>query len=492
LNDDTDKTHVPRSGSEVSVAPNQLWQTALAELKTKVPANHFTNWFDNTSIASFRDDVVQIASPNPFQATTLSSRYAPQVERVLASILGRKVRAEFVVANGAPETARPPRPGRRERSEPTPRPAQETAPVATPQPGTTVRPVQPTLRPSRFGLIEGYTFETYVVGSSNQFANAAARNVAEHPGVQTNNPFFVHGGVGLGKTHLLHAIGHRALQLRPELTILYVTSETFTNEVINAIMRGKMEEFRNRYRSIDILMVDDIQFIAGKESTQEEFFHTFNALYQNGKQIILSSDKPPKSIAALEERMRSRFNGGLVADVQAPDFEMRTAILRTKATERGLRLGDDVAEYIASKDQRNIRELEGALNRILMLADATKRPLTLQLAMEALTDVTTTDRRQRITVDDVLRGVVEYYNVPERDLLGRQRKREIVMPRQVAMYLMRESTESSLVDIGRALGGRDHTTILHGIEKIEHLLETDTQLRSQIMNIRESLLTGGR
>ncbi|MDQ3539416.1 MAG: chromosomal replication initiator protein DnaA, partial [Chloroflexota bacterium] len=265
---------------------------------------------------------------------------------------------------------------------------------------------------------------------------------------------------------------------------------TFTNDVINAIRSQKMEDFRARYRLIGILMIDDIQFIAGKESTQEEFFHTFNALYQNGKQVVISSDKPPRAISALEDRMRSRFEGGLIADVQSPDYEMRTAILGQKAEEFGISLGSDVIEYIAHKDQTNIRELEGALNKILMMAQLYKRPLNLQLAMEALTDASIARRRALTTSADVVDAVVRYYNMSKKDLIGRQRTREIVAPRQVAMYLLREETDGSLVDIGRELGGRDHTTVLHGIEKIERALENDTQLRSQIMAIRESLLTG--
>jgi chromosomal replication initiator protein len=338
------------------------------------------------------------------------------------------------------------------------------------------------------GLNPRLRFENYVVGSSNKYAHAASERVAENPGQQFN-PLFVYGGVGLGKTHLMHAIGHRALELNPDLVIVYVTSETFTNDVINAIRSQKMEEFRTRYRSIDILMVDDIQFIAGKESTQEEFFHTFNALYQNGKHIIISSDKPPGAIAALEERMRSRFLGGLVADVQAPDYEMRTAILRTKAEELKVNLPDEVVQYVATKDQTNIRELEGALNKILMMAQLYRRPLTLQLAMESLTDAAVSQQRPGTTVQDVIDAVTAYYKVTEKALSGRERKRDIVVPRQVAMYLLRESTQASLVDIGRHLGGRDHTTVMHGLEKIEQGLERDSTLRSQVMAIRESLLT---
>jgi chromosomal replication initiator protein len=270
---------------------------------------------------------------------------------------------------------------------------------------------------------------------------------------------------------------------------MYVTSETFTNEVINAIRSQRMDEFRARYRTIDILMVDDIQFIAGKESTQEEFFHTFNALYQNGKQVIVSSDKPPRAIERLEERMRSRFAGGLIADVQMPDFEMRTAILRTKADELGVNLPADVIEYISHRDQTNIRELEGALNKILMMAQLYNRRLNLGLAMEALTDGSVTQRRATTSAEDVVEAVARHYEVQEKDLKGRQRTRDIVVPRQVAMYLLREETDISLEEIGRAIGGRDHTTVMHGIKKIEAMVDNDVQLRAALMAIREDLLT---
>jgi chromosomal replication initiator protein len=280
--------------------------------------------------------------------------------------------------------------------------------------------------------------------------------------------------------------------LRPDLTVRYVTSEAFTNDVINDIRSGRMDNFRARYRQVDILMIDDIQFIAGKESTQEEFFHTFNSLYQNGKHIIISSDRPPRSIAALEDRMRSRFEGGLIADVQSPDYEMRIAILGQKADEFGVRLPADVIEYIAHKDQSNSRELEGALNKILMLAQLHQRPISLPLAIEALNDSSVGLRKSTATSLDVLEAVLAEFRVTQQDLAGRSRKREISTPRQVAMYLLREETSASLADIGRQLGGRDHTTILHGIERIEQDLETDTQLRSQVMAIREAILTGNR
>lgn len=503
---------VSTNDRDVSMNVAQLWQAVLTDLASRVSRRAFDNWFGQTTLVGVDDDTAVISAPNAFSASTLQARYAPQVERALADIVGRDLRAFFTVgaagAAGAVGMAREqplastaktvvgrssPSPGARPVEQPLstrPRPRRDSGTPAT-TPGHGLSNKQLALQPTAHGLNPRLTYDSYVVGSSNRLAHAASLAIAEHPGRQFN-PLFVHGGVGLGKTHLLHAIGHRALENNPDLTLMYVTSETFTNDVINAIRSQKMEDFRARYRLIDILMIDDIQFIAGKESTQEEFFHTFNALYQNGKQVVISSDKPPRAISALEDRMRSRFEGGLIADVQSPDYEMRTAILGQKAEEFGISLGSDVIEYIAHKDQTNIRELEGALNKILMMAQLYKRPLNLQLAMEALTDASIAGRRARTTSADVVEAVTGYYKMSKKDLIGRQRTREIVAPRQVAMYLLREETDGSLVDIGRELGGRDHTTVLHGIEKIERALETDTQLRSQIMAIRESLLTGSR
>ncbi|HWV35654.1 MAG TPA: chromosomal replication initiator protein DnaA, partial [Thermomicrobiales bacterium] len=355
-------------GGDTSINVNQLWQTVLGELERQVSRSAFDNWLRQTRLADVVDDVAIVNAPNAFSASTLQGRYASRVERALSDVVGRRISVEFSVDHDMTQTpgrpAAAPEPKKQAHTPKPPRqtPTRPSAPPATGGLGNR----QLALETSAHGLVPRLTFETYVVGSSNRLAHAAAQAIAEHPGRQYN-PFFVHGGVGLGKTHLLHAIGHRALELNANLRIVYVTSETFTNDVINAIRSQRMEEFRARYRAIDILMVDDIQFIAGKESTQEEFFHTFNALYQNDKQVIVSSDKPPRAIAQLEERMRSRFAGGLVADVQMPDFEMRTAILRTKAEELGVNLPPDVVEYIAHRDQTNIRELEGALNKILML-----------------------------------------------------------------------------------------------------------------------------
>lgn len=478
-----------------SINVNQLWQTVLTELESQISRSAFDNWLRQTRLAGVVDDVAIIHAPNAFSASTLQGRYASRVQRALSDVIGRRIDVEFTVDQEMPQVSGRPRSERTrgqattppEIGGPTPRPSRRPERIADRAPGA-LGNRQLALEASAHGLISRLTFETYVVGSSNRLAHAAAQAIAEHPGAQYN-PFFVHGGVGLGKTHLLHAIGHRALEINPDLQITYVTSETFTNDVINAIRGQRMDDFRSRYRSIDILMVDDIQFIAGKESTQEEFFHTFNTLYQNGKQVIVSSDQPPRAIAQLEERMRSRFTGGLIADVQSPDFEMRTAILRTKAEELGINLPPDVVEYIAHRDQTNIRELEGALNKILMMAQLYNRSLNLSLAMEALTDIASSQHRNQTTVPDVVDAVCRHYQVDEKDIKGRQRARKIVLPRQVAMYLLREETEISLEEIGRAMGGRDHTTVLHGIKKIETAMENDVQLRASIMTIREGLLT---
>ncbi|MBX6343019.1 MAG: chromosomal replication initiator protein DnaA, partial [Thermomicrobiaceae bacterium] len=324
------------------------------------------------------------------------------------------------------------------------------------------------------GLNPHYTFEKFVVGSNNQLAHAAAMAVADRP-ADRFNPLFIYGGVGLGKTHLLHAIGHRALALNPQLRVRYVSSETFTNELIHAIRQQRTEEFRDRYRTVDILMIDDIQFIAGKESTQEEFFHTFNALHQSGKQVVISSDRPPKAIATLEDRLRSRFEGGLIADIQPPDLETREAILAEKGRELGVFLPHDVVEYVAQKVQSNIRELQGALNKIVALAQLYGRPLTLALAVEALTDTALERKREQMTPDRIIDAVTRYYRISKKDIVGPGRRRDLVVPRQVAMYLMREETGTSLVEIGQCLGGRDHSTVLHGIEKVERTVESDTR-----------------
>ncbi len=358
-------------------------------------------------------------------------------------------------------------------------------PVSAQQPVGSGAPAGYTGQVPQLRLNPRYTFSTFIVGSGNQLAHAASQAVAEAPG-QAYNPLFLYGGVGLGKTHLLHAVGHTAIA--HDLVVLYVSSETFTNEIINAIRYRTTEEFRAKYRSVDVLLVDDIQFIAGKESTEEEFFHTFNTLYENSKQIVICSDRPPKAIVSLEERLRSRFEWGLIADIQPPDLETRVAILRAKADMMGRHVPDDVINYLASRVQSNIRELEGSFNRLFAFAQLQGLPLSIDTAKAALASLATDGRPRRVSVGEVLETVAEYYRVTADDLCGKQRDKHIVVPRQVAMYLMRQETEASLMEIGQALGGRDHSTVLHGCEKIGREVNENTALRKEVLAIRQQLL----
>ena len=331
-----------------------------------------------------------------------------------------------------------------------------------------------------------FTFDRFIIGSSNRLASAACMAVADHP-AQAYNPLFLYGGVGLGKTHLLHAIGNAALDRDPEINVLYVSSEKFTNDLIESIRRQQTEEFRIRYRNIDILLIDDIQFIAGKDATQEEFFHTFNTLHTVGKQVVMTSDRPPKAILTLEERLRSRFEWGLIVDIQMPDYETRTAILRTKAEQMTVDVPAGVIDFLAQRIQSNIRELEGSLNRVVAYAKLNGTPITVDSAAAALSDLLDNSHKKRVTSDSILRTVCEYYGVDMRAVQGRGRSRNIVGPRQVAMYLLREETDASLVDIGAMLGGRDHTTIMYGCDKIAEEITTDNRLKQEINSIRERL-----
>ncbi len=331
-----------------------------------------------------------------------------------------------------------------------------------------------------------YTFDRFIVGKSNQLAHAASRAVAERPAM-AYNPLFIYGGVGLGKTHLLHAIGHDAMKRFPGIKVLYISSEKFTNDMINAIRDQRNESFRNIYRSVDILLIDDIQFIAGKESTQEEFFHTFNALHGANKQIVLSSDRPPKAILTLEERLRSRFEWGLIADIQPPDLENRIAILRAKAEAIATSVPTDVIDFIARKVQSNIRELEGALNRIVAYANMTGTMLTVDLAAAALNDIAVNSRRRPINHERIVETVASFFNLEPEDLKTGSRSREVLVPRQIAMYLMREETETPFIQISSYFGKRDHTTAMHSYEKIEGLVETDNQMRQEVLTIRQML-----
>jgi chromosomal replication initiator protein len=467
----------------------QIWQAALGDLQLQLPRSEFDTWIRETTLVDLEDNQAIVGTPNIFAREKLEGRYVAPIQNTLNTILGYPVQVQVVI--GSPGDS----------------PAVEVEPPAKLMPGMSrpalnmgvpalsARPASATAQqlelptPRTAMLNPRYTFSSYIVGSSNRLAHAACLAVAEHP-AKAYNPLFLYGGVGLGKTHLLHAIGNGALDANPEINVLYVSSEKFTNDLINAIRRQNTEEFRLRYRNIDILLIDDIQFITGKEATQEEFFHTFNTLHGAGKQIVISSDKPPKAIVTLEERLRSRFEWGLIVDVQSPDLETRTAILRGKGESLNVRVPDEVIDFLAHRIQSNIRELEGSLNRVVAFANLNRQPITIDLASAALSELLENTRRQRVTNESILDHVSKYYGIDGKVLKGRQRSRNIVVPRQVAMYLMREETESSLVEIGGALGGRDHTTVLHGCEKIAEEINTDSRLRSDVLEIRNRLYNG--
>lgn len=466
----------------------QIWQATLGDLQLRVPRNEFETWIKPTSLVALEDDNAVIRAPNIFVRQELEDHYGSLIQGTLHTILGYPVQLHMVIGNSVEQVAvseesssnGAARNGHTERS-------------AGRLNGRTATRVQPSMAqqlelpsPRTVMLNQRYTFGSYIVGSSNRLAHAACLAVAEHP-AQAYNPLFLYGGVGLGKTHLLHAIGNYALERRPNINVLYVSSETFTNDLINSIRQQNTEEFRAYYRSIDILLIDDIQFIAGKEGTQEEFFHTFNTLHGAGKQIVISSDKPPKAIVTLEERLRSRFEWGLIVDVQTPDVETRTAILRGKAESLNVHVPDEVIDFLAHRIQSNIRELEGSLNRVVAYANLNRQSITVELAQAALSDLLGNTRRPHVTPDAILEAVAEYYDIDRKILTGKPRARNIAVPRQVAMYLMRQETGASLVEIGQTLGGRDHTTILHGCDKIADAINTDPRLRSEVMQIRTKL-----
>lgn len=462
---------------------NQIWQAALDELRAKqrIADRDYQTWLKPTRLVSLdrESGTAVIGAPDTFYVEQLDKRFRDKVAASLSTIVRRPVTVEFMVPTER-EASGTPAPQAAPSRAATPR-ATRLTPAASPARQLELGPA------SNDGLNPRYVFESFIVGGSNRLAHAASLAVADTPG-QVYNPLFIYGGVGLGKTHLLHAIGHRARQCHgAEVRVLYVTSERFTNELIASIRSGKTEEFRDRYRTNDILMVDDIQFIGGKDSTQEEVFHTFNHLHQAGKQIILSSDRPPKAIQTLDDRLRSRFEWGLMVDVQPPDLETRIAILQQKGEESGLPVPREVLDYVAQKVRSNIRELEGTLTRIIAHARLLDVPITLGLATEAMNDPQLNAKRKLITLPRILETVARFYNVSEKDLKGKSRTKEIVIPRQVAMYVMREETDRPLADIGESLGGRDHSTVMHGVEKVVQEIERNADRRQEVLAIREQL-----
>ncbi len=436
----------------------QVWQSVLGQLQMEMPRASFDTWVRDARPLHFENGLMTVGVRNAYARDWLESRLADTISQILTEIADSNVSVRFVVAQTRDDSYLfvQPTAGSEETSQP-------------------IQQRNLTLNPR-------YTFENFVVGAGNRLAQAACLAVAEKP-ARAYNPLFLYGGVGLGKTHLLHAIGN-ACHTRG-LNVLYVSSEEFTNDMINAIRTHTTQAFRDKYRSSDVLLVDDIQFIAGKESTQEEFFHTFNTLHGQDKQIIISSDRPPKSLVTLEERLRSRFEWGLTADIQPPDLETRLAILRHKAERTGRYIPDEILQVIARRVQSNIRELEGALNRILAFADLSGSSLTPNLVEVALADLL--PQRGDVEPQKVVDLVAKYFNLSPEKLLSPDRSREVALPRQIAMYLLREDVNVSLPRIGEALGGRDHTTVMHAIKTITDKIERDDQLRRRVNNIRQQL-----
>lgn len=432
---------------------HEMWEKSLNLIKTELTEVSFNTWLKPIEPMSINGNIIVLAVANDFSKGILEARYASLIINALKQITTMEYRLEFIV------------------------------------PGTekymkysqTSHQTKNTDTFDTLNLNPKYVFDTFVIGNSNRFAHAASLAVAEAP-AKAYNPLFIYGGVGLGKTHLMHAIGHYILSQNPNAKVVYVSSEKFTNELINSIRDDKNVEFRNKYRNVDVLLVDDIQFIAGKERTQEEFFHTFNALHEANKQIIISSDRPPKEIPTLEDRLRSRFEWGLITDIQPPDLETRIAILRKKAEVEGIDVPNEVMLHIAKKIQSNIRELEGALIRIVAYSSLTNKEVTVELASEALKDIISSKPKQ-ITVPLIKEVVSEHCSIKLDDFNSKRRTRSISYPRQMAMYLCRELTDLSLPKIGDEFGGRDHTTVIHAHEKITKDLENDSDLKIKIENM---------
>jgi len=462
----------------------QLWSAALGEIQLTLTKGNYETWFKDTAVISEEDDVFMIGVPNAFAREWLENKYRAQVRETLQRLIGRTVDVRFVNMTAA--SVRYDRPVAAVNT-------QTGAGSSAGQQGTGVNTLATSAEKARDASIgqllnPRYTFSTFVVGSNNRLPHAAALSVAERPG-HSYNPLFIYGGSGLGKTHLMHAIGHAVISRHPKKRVAYATSEKFTNEFINSIRAQKGEEFRERYRRIDVLLIDDIQFLTGKEGTQEEFFHTFNSIHEEGKQIVLSSDRPPKAIERLEDRLRSRFEWGLIADISSPDLETRIAILRAKAEVQSIPVPPPVIDFLAQRIVSNVRELEGALTRIVAYATLNAVPVTTQLAQEILQNILYNPRQKTLSPAKIVETVARYYGVPVEQLRGKARDKQVVLPRQIAMYLMREETEAPLLRIGEALGGRDHSTVLHGCEKIEREMAENDDFRRDVGALREMLYT---
>ncbi|WP_442597277.1 chromosomal replication initiator protein DnaA [Neobacillus sp. D3-1R] len=440
-----------------------LWNAALSTIEKKISKPSFDTWLKSTKAHSLQGDLLVITAPNEFARDWLEERYSHLISSILAEITGEELTVKFIIPQN-----------------------QKEEDLDFPPPQKQTKKEDELIEYPQNILNPKYLFDTFVIGSGNRFAHAASLAVAEAP-AKAYNPLFIYGGVGLGKTHLMHAIGHYVLDHNPSAKVVYLSSEKFTNEFINSIRDNKAIEFRNKYRNVDVLLIDDIQFLAGKESTQEEFFHTFNTLHEESKQIIISSDRPPREIPTLEDRLRSRFEWGLITDITPPDLETRIAILRKKAKAEGLDIPNEVMLYIANQIDTNIRELEGALIRVVAYSSLINKDINADLAAEALKDIIPSSKPKVITILDIQKVVGQTYSIKLEDFKAKKRTKSVAFPRQIAMYLSRELTDYSLPKIGEEFGGRDHTTVIHAHEKISKLLQTDSQLEKQLKEIKDML-----
>jgi chromosomal replication initiator protein len=444
----------------------QLWQAILGGLEVSLSKANFNTWFKNTSIAERGADYIVIAVPSAFNRDWIAAKYQQEMLKTLKTLAPEIKEIKYRLGGASPQN-------------------EPVSARSGPKNNLHQDSHKETFTPSPSGLNPKYTFETFIVGKNNELAHAAGQAVAKNPGTQYN-PLFIYGGVGLGKTHLMHAAGHRLLQNNPKTKVLYVTAENFANDFVSAIAQKRMEEFKKEYRNVDALLIDDIQFMAGKEGFQEEFFHTFNELRDKGKQIIITSDRPPKEIPAVEQRLISRFEWGMVADIQAPDLETRMAILRNKMEKKGAVLGEDILFYIAENVVSNIRELEGALNRLAVYQQMENRGLILDQAKTILASIIGTKKRVT-SAKKIAESVAEFYNISMEDLIKQSRKKEFVKPRQIAMYLIRKELDNSFPSIGDFFGGRDHTTVMHAVEKVENLKTSKETFKQELDLILDKL-----
>ncbi len=435
---------------------NEIWSDVLEVLKEDVNKVSFNTWYEPLKIIAYQNNTVYLEATNEFFRYMLKQRHHALLKNAFEYILKKEIELIFTI------------------------PGESMSQNKKNSKASLDEESSEDLILSNRKLNAKYKFDNFIIGNSNRFAHAASLAVAEAPAI-TYNPLFLYGGVGLGKTHLMHAIGHYILDCNPDAKVLYVTSEKFTNDLINSIKNGTNDAFRNKYREIDVLLVDDIQFIAGKESTQEEFFHTFNTLHESNKQIIISSDNPPSEIPTLEDRLRSRFEWGLIADIQPPDFETRIAILRKKAETENYQVPDDVINYIAQNIQSNIRKLEGALIRIFAYSSLYNKEVDVELAQEALKNLISSNKK--VSIKDVQEAVSNFYNISVNELKSKTKSKNIAYPRQIAMYISRKLTETSLPQIGEAFGGRDHSTVLHAFHKINNEIENSSELKKSIDDI---------